>query len=275
MAAIKELWEVVEELGEPVSNACPKMKSLDNVMQLLRLSKLDACITGSAVAVVLSRFTDVEEWASIPDVDVFCYSPEAQVAMIQYVQHALKGKPGKGSKQTAEQEQWKIDRCLSGTRSKDNPVCSVTLQVQPEVQSLPLVNVNITYKKHCTSLSRVLESFDMNIVMIGIDVKTGAVLDLRGDDVRLAERNKLRRFDMSMWNVAHWVRQWDRVLKYYSRGFDTRPMAEFYLEAIDRALSQGKMWTSEKYLKMYDEYTQEFTEMRERINEWLKEHNDD
>lgn len=245
-----------------------RMARLILTINELMLSGLDACITGSSIAVIESNFADVEDWSSVPDVDVFCYSEATQAAMIQYVKYQMRGKPGKGDEVTRKQEEWKVERILRGKQSKDSPISSVTLTTRDNVK------VNVTLKKNCTSLARVIESFDMSIVMVGIDIKTGVMLDLRGDP-RVATPNKLRQFDTSLWNVAHWTRQFDRVLKYYSRGFDTRPMARFYLDAIDECLAQGKMFTSEKYLKMYDEFTTEFTQTRARISEWLGEHDDD
>lgn len=245
-----------------------RMSEMRKAMSLLaHLDDVDGCITGSSVAVVLDGMDDVEEWESAPDVDLFAYSRESQIVAIMKLRE-LGYKPGKGSEASRAQEEWKISRILHGRNSKDNKISSVTLTDGS-------VKVNVTFKAGCTTLARVLESFDMTCIMAGFDIGSGVGLDLRGENRRTATRNPLRSYECSMWNVAHWVRQWDRVLKYYDRGFDTRPMARFYLEAIDEVLAEGRLFTSESYNKMYDDYSREFAEMRDRIETWMEEHGDD
>jgi hypothetical protein len=74
-----------------------------------------------------------------------------------------------------------------------------------------------------------------------------------------------------MWTVAKWVRQFDRVVKYWSRGYDTRPMARFYLDMLDECLAAGSLFDSEESQAAFDGFGEEFRTKRTAIAEWLAE----
>ena len=124
----------------------------------------------------------------------------------------------------------------------------------------------------------------MSIIMIGYDIKhrfgqdfrTGAsagVYDDRdhlwSDDPRVAVPNPLRDQDVDMYGTEMWVRQFDRVIKYWNRGFDTRKMAEFYIELIDGVIATGKLFQSEKADAAYNGFVTTYEPLRDKMKAWL------
>ena len=135
---------------------------------------------------------------------------------------------------------------------------------------------------------RVLSSFDMSIIMIGLDIPTGVVLDLRtgggivrndprsmwSDDPWKAVPNPLREQDVDMYGCEAWLRQFNRVIKYWSRGFDTRPMAEFYIRLIDGVIETGKLFDTANSESRYNEFVAMYAPIKQRMEKWLEERKD-
>jgi hypothetical protein len=115
----------------------------------------------------------------------------------------------------------------------------------------------------------------MSIVMQGYDIKHHVMYDMRVGDPNVATPNPLRDHDCVMWTVAKWVRQFDRVVKYYNRGFDTRPMAKFYLDMIDQCIDAGCLFDSEESQAAFESFSQEFIEKRAQIADWYDTHKED
>ena len=269
---------------------CPSTISIDNItsmedclkrcatakekievaIDIVKAMPINGCITGSCW---LPGF-DPDLWGSKPDVDVFVYSEDDLVKAVTIAEHKLKMKPGKGTERSEMQERWKLQRLFDdglnykiGITTYTFYACGVMLNFtfkQSKVRGkwIPLVNA-----------PSVLMSFDMSIVMQGYDIKSRVMFDLRPDDIdpTIAIPNPLRKHDCMMWTVAKWVRQFDRVVKYYSRGFDTRPMARFYLDMIDQCIEAGCLFDSEESNNAFASFSEEFLEKRAVIADWLEE----
>ena len=145
------------------------------------------------------------------------------------------------------------------------------------------VIINFTFKQMknhgrwvpIISAPEVLRSFDMSILMQGYDIKQHVFYDMRGEDVFVARPNPLRSQDCVMWTVQKWIRQFDRVVKYYGRGYDTRPMAEFYLKMIDQCIEVGCLFDSTESNELFESMSKEFLEKRAVIADWYDEHKED
>lgn len=234
--------------------------SIQIVQYWLKASKINGCMTGSTL---LDK--DFSKWDEQPDIDVFAYSPASMVNAIDILEYRYGLKPGKNGKQQ-DGEAWKAKRLREhGVQSKA-PVSSISYWDM--VDGLP-VTVNVSYKKNRSNMVDVLSTFDMTIVMRGVDLTSGYELDLRGDDPNTAQPNPLRKQDGDMYGTSMWVRQFNRVIKYWNRGFDTRPMARFYLDLIDEALSHGQLFQTEKSKAYFEEASAEFVEVRKKIKTWL------
>ena len=247
-------------------------EKMDVLVDAVTASPINGCITGSYW---LPGF-DPESWGSKPDVDVFVFGDYELVRAVCYAQYVLKMKPGKGSARSAKQEKWKLGRLFTSGLNKKIGITTYTFECDG-------VALNITFKqqkvagywKPLTSVPDVLQSFDMSIVMQGYDIQKQVFFDMRSGDPMVAVPNPLREHDCVMWTVAKWVRQFDRVVKYYNRGFDTRPMAEFYLRMIDECIAAGCLFDSEESQTAFDSFSSEFLEKRAAIQEWYNEHKED
>ena len=117
----------------------------------------------------------------------------------------------------------------------------------------------------------------MSIVLQAYDIESRIMYDLRPKDVPVttAIPNPMREQDGMMWTVSKWVRQFDRVVKYYNRGYDTRPMAQFYLDMIDQCIEAGCLFDSEESQTAFTNFSEEFLAKRAIIADWLEEHEED
>lgn len=241
-------------------------------IDVIKALSIDGCITGSCL---LDDF-DPEGWGTVPDIDVFVFGENELVSAIEIARHALKMTPGKGTERTRKQEEWKLARLKQAGLNYKIGVTTYTFYCEG-------VMLNFTFKQRkfhgrwipILDTPGVLQSFDMSIVMQGYDIKHHVMYDMRVGDPNIATPNPLRDHDCVMWTVAKWVRQFDRVVKYYNRGFDTRPMAKFYLDMIDECINAGCLFDSEESKDAFESFSQEFIEKRASIADWYEAHKED
>lgn len=247
-------------------------EKIDVAIDVVKALPIDGCITGSCL---LPNF-DPEGWGSVPDIDVFVFGENELVSAIEIARHALRMTPGKGTERTRKQEEWKLARLKQAGLNYKIGITTYTFYCEG-------VMLNFTFKQRkfhgqwipILDTPGVLQSFDMSIVMQGYDIKHHVMYDMRVGDPNVATPNPLRDHDCVMWTVAKWVRQFDRVVKYYNRGFDTRPMAKFYLDMIDECINAGCLFDSEESKDAFESFSQEFIEKRANIADWYEAHKED
>ena len=246
-------------------------EQMDEVIELLKTTDINGCITGSSMI-----DGDYDSWTSVPDVDVFVYTKP----QLQYAVNLLMFKHG--FEPVTKGESWKLNRINNYEQKKKMPLSTVKLQRHGIV-------VNITWKDGKNNLFAVLSSFDMSIIMVGYDIRKHVLLDLRAGwhgmvredpdnrwstDVKVAYPNPLRDQDVDMYGVGMWVRQFDRVIKYWNRGYDTRPMAKFYIKLIDGVLDNGKLFETDKSEAAFKDFKDTYEPLRERMVKWLEDKED-
>ena len=266
--------EVGLPMAEYLEPAGTVKEKIDIAIDVIKTMPVNGCITGS---VWLPGF-DPDMWGSTPDIDVFVYSENDLVRAIDYALYELKMKPGTGSDRSETQERWKLDRLSKSGLNMKIGITTYKFYCDGVI-------VNFTYKmskQHgrwvpISNAPSVLMSFDMSIVMQAYDIKSRVMFDMRPDNVPVttAIPNPLRDHDCVMWTVAKWVRQFDRVVKYYNRGYDTRPVARFYLEMIDECINMGCLFDSDESHEAFDKFSEEFLAKRAVIADWLEEHEED
>lgn len=250
----------------------PKEK-IKATIELVKSLPIDGCITGS---IWLDKYDPVCWGDTKPDIDVFVFSESDLMAAINIAMYALKMTPGTGTPRSQQQEEWKIEMFR-------NSGLNYKIGVTTYKFFYDGIILNFTYKqkKHqgkwipLTTTSEVLASFDMSIVMQGYDIKNHVFYDLRTGDPNVAYPNPLRDHNCVMWTVSKWIRQFDRVVKYYNRGYDTRPMARFYLKMIDECIEAGCLFDSEESQAAFASFSEEFLKKRADIADWLEAHEED
>lgn len=261
-------------MTEYLSKFNTKKKKIAAVIDVVKAMPINGCITGSCW---LPGF-DPDAWGATPDVDIFVYSEADLIKAVTFAEHTLRMKPGTGTERSEKQERWKLDRLFKDGLNYKIGITTYKFYCDE-------VMLNFTFKQSkikgrwvpLTNAPSVLMSFDMSIVMQGYDIKSRVMFDLRPDSVpyNVAIPNPLRDHDCMMWTVAKWVRQFDRVVKYYSRGYDTRPMAKFYLDMIDECIEAGCLFDSEESTSAFAAFSAEFMEKRGIIADWLEAHEDE
>lgn len=269
-----EPWAEFQPMAFYLQNATGTTDKIFKAVEVIKHLPINGCITGS---LWLPDF-DPDLWGSQPDIDVFVYSETDLVEAITIAEHALKMSPGTGTLRSEAQERWKIDRLKKAGLNYKIGITTYKFCTDDVV-------VNFTFKQAkehgrwvpITNAPSVLMSFDMSMVMQAYDISTGVMFDLRpaGVDPKTAIPNPLRDADCVMWTVSKWVRQFDRVVKYWSRGYDTRPMAEFYLQMIDACIDAGCLFDSDESQEAFASFSEEFLEKRAIIADWLDEHRED
>lgn len=238
------------------------------VIEDLKGSDIYGCITGSCML----PDADFDTWMDKPDIDVFVYSDTALVQAMMILESWGFTPGGKGKTEAGEKlkREWIIETGVHRNKGL------TTIMYEKDD-----IFINLTVKEDFDSVIAILASFDMSIIMIGYDIPSHYLLDLRtqdGNDPKVATPNKMKRqlynhpSRFTVWRAVH---QWDRVPKYYSRGYDTRPMARFYLEKIDAVLEAGAAFNTERDIESFNEMEPGFLEVRQTITDWLEEHEED
>ena len=243
-------------------------EQIHKTIEELKSLPIIGCITGSSMI----PDANFDEWDSHPDIDIFVYYEQQlqwTVAMLLYEY---------GFKMLDSKEDWKLSRL--NTKGTDKKNFLTTLKVKRND-----VIVNITYKKNRNNIVSVLASFDMSCIMIGYDIPYGWGIDMRTSDVKIFDDknnrwssdpkvsvpNPMRKQDADIYTTEMWVRQFDRVIKYWNRGIDTRPMARFYIDLITQTIEKGSLFTSETALANYNEFVETYEPLREKMIMWLED----
>lgn len=239
-------------------------------VEKLKGSDFRACITGSCLL-----DADFSTWDELPDVDMFAYSDREMIRMIQALQDQHHLELGvDGSERSYLQEQQKYDWLVEGKNNKYDGTLFSTVKLHDKRYG---TIINVSWKKHADNVAKVLGTFDMSIVMKGYDIRGKWMCDFTkvwGPE-NVAMPNPLKRVDYDLVKTTYWVRQFDRVIKYWQRGYDTRPMAETYIEKIDMLLKRGNIWTSEAGAEFYHKFADELIDMRKKVAAWLEERRED
>lgn len=220
--------------------------SREKIDQILAVIPPEArcCYTGQSILAYCPDPTfdwaEVNAWPDETDVDLFVYTKVGLSALVQAFIDA-------GFAPTDSIGEFKAERARFWEQPRKFNLTTVSLQRA----GLPIVN--LTWYNESDDLVTVVRRFDMDYLMVGMDVRTGIFFDMRGEDHRVAHVNTLnQKFDVADVDTMFWVRQFDRCPKGFSRGIDTRPVARTYLKWIDEAIDRGD-WAAGSKTRYYAE----------------------
>jgi len=221
----------------------------------------------------------------VKDIDVFVPDSNQLLIAVKTLELAGGFKLGKTDNETSEAAErmklrWTTDRSW---------LESIYLY-DPETMG----QVNVTFKRDHGSVNLVLDGFDMSCVMRGYDIATGLTIDRRLEawdatrripvhsvifgplpkEVTTAYPNPFRFLEvdreMASWKAQFALRQWERVIKYYERGFNTVPMAVEYIHIIIQVVTQGTLFDTVKSKTRFNEFCLEYGPLLIRnILPWL------
>lgn len=254
------------------------MSISDNVKKTIddiKMTNIYGCITGSSLIT-----DDFDHWDETPDIDIFAYGELAFQHASDVCEYKLGYVPGvAGSNSQDKSQEWKRDRTITAGIYRKTGLATIKFKTPYDT------TVNVSYRKNKENALDVITNFDMSIVMKAWDIRKEMDVDLRLDPIpekmkeilkvdepgfKIAVPSRYRDQDFALFTVIQWIRQFDRVIKYWNRGYDTRPMARFYQYMIDETLHVGKMFTSEKAEAYFNESMAEIIEVKTRIDNWLR-----
>jgi hypothetical protein len=220
--------------------------SRDKVDEILGLipSEVKACYTGQSILAYCPEptftFDELNTWPDETDLDVFCYTKACLSSLVQlFMCH--------GWQPASDIERFKAERIRywDDTTKRRFKLQTVGL----ELAGYP--KLNLSWHDGADDVIGVVKRFDMDYLMVGMDIRTRTFIDLRGPDHRVAHVNHFNaKFDIADVDVMFWARQFDRCPKGMARGIDTRPVARQYIEWVEETLARGD-WASESKTRLY------------------------
>lgn len=189
------------------------------------------CYTGQSILAYCPdptfTYEELNCWEQETDIDLFCYSNQAQASVVQAFMDA-------GFDPANGVEQFKADKIRFYEPSRKFNLQTVKLVKD----DYPVIN--ISWRKGCADALDVIQNFDMDYLCVSMDLCKRTFCDLRGKNHRVAHVNSYNgKFDPDAADASYWYRQFERCPKGWERGIDTRPVAEQYIKWIDHALEVG------------------------------------
>lgn len=253
-----------------------------NVLNELKQSDINGCITGSCLLT-----EDMSTWIEKPDIDIFTYNVSSMVEAIRYLLDKEYNFGPAENLDLAKQEEWKFKRTREGGIKKYG---LSTVKVNKNN-----ITVNVSVKDNQTKALDVIARFDMCLISRAFDIPTKHYLNynkvwkeeylntfcdydkqtrrklINNNLVTVPNPHRVTN-DWSLYDAKNWLRQWDRVIKYSSRGYDTTEVAKFYSNMLEKVIDQGNIFLNSEIAKeMWKEGCVELKEMKEKIDNWLKE----
>ena len=228
---------------------------IDYIVEYLKQQPIKGCITGSA----LLGYFDGQ------DVDLFVYDEKSFTKILfnlQYNSSFLILDP---------LEQWKLDQFINKEYNNKARFGITTIKFVYNT----CIDVNIIFKKNCTNIFSVLSSFDMDIICKGYDIETRQYLDLTeklpGNQATWNKWNT-KFYDPELWQIGRILRQLERVIKYYKRGYDTDPVRIKYIELIDEVQKFQNIFNSNNFSEKLAIRKNNTKVVKQICEVWLKTH---
>lgn len=230
-------------------------KHIDYIVEYLKNQPIKGCITGSCL---LGYFEG-------QDIDLFVYDEKSFTKILfnlQYNSSFLILDP---------LEQWKLDQFLNKEYNNKSKFGITTIKFMYNT----CVPVNIIFKKGCTNIFSILASFDIDIICKGYDIETRQYLDLTEKlPNKQATWNKWNPnyYDPELWQISRILRQLERIIKYYKRGYDTDPVCIKYIELIDEIQKFQDIFSSNNFSESLKVRKKNSKIVKDICKIWLKTH---
>ena len=221
--------------------------------------KIKGCITGSYM---LGYFEGEKQ-----DIDVFLFDEKSFQKLIYAMHYSPKFQI------LDKLEAWKFNQYITEGEKSFYKFGLITLKFTWNL----CVPINVVLKKNCNNTFSVLSSFDMDLVTRGFDLGTKQYLDLSGDSAvtKVVSWNKGNTSfieDTNIWSISRLLRQFQRVIKYHKRGYNTDLITIKYGELLDKLLDYTSIFNSENFDEKLVIMKENAKILKQILEIWLKEH---
>lgn len=225
------------------------------IIEYLKKQPIKGCITGSCL---LGYFEG-------QDVDLFVYDEKSFNKILFNLYY------NKDFLILDPLEQWKLDQFLNKEYNNKASFGITTIKFVYNT----CIPVNITLKKSCSNIFAVLSSFDLDIICKGYDIQTRQYLDLsEGLPDKQATWNKwnVNFYDPELWQISRILRQLQRVIKYYKRGYNTDAVCVKYIELIDEVQKFQNIFNSNDFSEKLKIRKSNTKIVKQICEKWLEIH---
>ena len=231
-------------------------EQLDNLLDWIKKQDFEGCITGSCL--LPTFFEDA-------DIDVFVYDKKSLDRFLYAMFY------NENFQILDPIENWKFDKYIKiDEKFQKFGVLSIKFTYNT------CLKINVVLKERADNIFGVVSSFDMDLICKGYDIKTKQYLDLTGNSVetKIVDWNRWNKkyYDIEPWSAERLLRQIDRCIKYWKRGYNTDKVLLKYVSLIDNIIDYKSIFNSEKFGLKLEESKQKYTIVKEIIEKWLSTH---
>ena len=232
-------------------------EQVEKAIEYLKNQPIKGCITGSCMLEIN------ELWQQ--DVDVFTYDEKSFVKLLFAMHH------NPMFQILDKLEAWKFEKYITSNDSTFYKFGLVTIKFTYNT----CIDVNIVLKKKAQDIFSVLSSFDMDIISKGYDIETKQTLDLSQNlPNKQATWNAWnpKFYSTELWDISRILRQMERTIKYYRRGYNTDAVVIKYIELIDKLQEYENIFNSENYEEKVKIAKNNTAIVKQICQRWLETH---
>ena len=222
---------------------------------LIAKQDIDGVITGSYM---LGYHKDWHQ-----DLDVFVYNEQSFRSLLYFMHY------NPMFLILDKLEKHKFDEYIKHNKSGIDKIGLITIKFYWNT----CVPVNVIFKKFHHTIFDVLSNFDLELIATGHDIKSGKVLSLRETTGMIGSWNTWNNsfYQPNYWSVKRLCRQFERVVKYESRGYDLSSVTNKYIELVENILEMENVYTSEKGTAFHENTKAEFQIVLKILQTYKKE----
>jgi hypothetical protein len=169
-------------------------------------------------------------------------------------------------------EVWKANKFIERKLDNYNKTKLVTIKFMYNT-CLP---VNIIFKSHCTDGYSVISTFDMDVIAKCYDTFIQREIDLTygSAESKVVSWNKHNQnfYDPELWQISRILRQLERVIKYYKRGYNTDAVVHKYIELIDEVQKFQDIFSSNNFSETLKIKKSNAKIVKKICEKWLETH---
>lgn len=226
----------------------------ESAIELLKKQQINGCITGSCML----EFN--ENWNQ--DIDLFVYDKASFTKILWFMYY----NPMFNILDPLENHKFKD--FVDNDKSSLEQLGLITIKFKYNL----CVDVNIIYKKFNKTCFDVISNFDLDIVAVGYDIKTGKTLNLRETTGLECTWNKWNSsfYQNEFWSTKRLLRQFERNIKYHERGYDLSTVTDKYISIVEEIIQSENFYKTEKGTKYFEDNIETFEVVLKILQEWKK-----